>query len=128
MTAKDGGRPAKVAARIQEELAAMLLRGDIHEPDASGVFCSSVRVTSDLSIAHVGVRLFDTEVTEPKKKRVVAALARATGFVRKTIGGRLGLRHAPDIKFHWDTGVDHQNRIEEILEDVRREKKSGGDA
>lgn len=125
MTERGGGRPARVAARIQEELADMLLRGEIHEPDAGGVMISSVRVTPDLSIAHIGLRALEPEPTELRKKRIVLAMRRAAGFVRKTIGGRLGIRAAPDLRFHWDQGVDHAVRIETLLDEVRRERAKG---
>lgn len=122
MTERGAGRPERVAQRIREELAEMLLRGDVHDPDASGVCVSSVRVTSDLSLAHVGVRALEPEASEGKKKRVVAAMRRASGFLRKHIGGRLGIRQSPELRFSWDAGVDHAVRIEAILEEVRRDE------
>lgn len=122
MTERGAGRPERVAQRIREELAEMLVRGDVHDPDASGVCISSVRVTADLSLAHVGVRALEPDASEAKQKRVVAAMRRASGFLRKHIGGRLGIRQAPELRFSWDAGVDHAVRIEAILEEVRRDQ------
>jgi hypothetical protein len=31
------------------------------------------------------------------------------------------MRHTPELRFHWDTGVDHALRIETLLEEIRRE-------
>lgn len=126
MSDRKGGRAERVAARIQEEISELLLRGAIHEPDASGLVCSSVRVTPDLSIAHVGLRTLETEPSEARKARVVAAMRRAAGFTRREIAGRLGLQRAPELRFHWDSGVDHARRIESLLEEVRRERGGGG--
>jgi ribosome-binding factor A len=125
MTERKNGRPEKVASRIHEEVSDLLLRGDIHDPDARGVMVSSVRVTPDLSIAHIAVRVLEAAPTEATQKRAVAAMRRATGFIRKTIAGGLQLRAMPMLQFHWDSGLDHAVRIETLLDEVRRERPEG---
>ena len=51
----------------------------------------------------------------------MAALSRASGFVRRELATSLGLRRVPEVRFVWDTGADHQARVEELLEEIRAE-------
>lgn len=125
MTERKNGRPEKVASRIQEEISSLLLRGDIHDEGARGVMVSSVRVTPDLSIAHVALRVLEAAPTEATQKRAVAAMRRAAGFIRTAIATRLQLRAMPNLQFHWDSGLDHSVRIETLLDEVRRERPEG---
>ncbi len=101
----------------------MLLRGDIHDPAVEGCVISDVQVTRDLSLARVYVRLLDGSPSEAKQKRMVAALDRANGFVRRSLASRLKLRRAPELRFAWDDVADRGRRVEELLHEIGEEKK-----
>lgn len=121
MASEERKRPVRVAERIREELEGLLLRGDVHDPGVAGATVSGVSVSPDLSVADVRLRIYDREVDEPQRKRVVRAFERAKGLLRRELAARLSMRHTPDLRFHWDSGVDHALRIETILEEIRRE-------
>ena len=126
MTQKKGFRRAdRVAERIRSELMDVLLRGGVREPAASDVVVSAVRVTDDLSIARVYVRVLE-EVDADRQEQVVDALGRAGGFLRREVGQRLQLRHVPLLEFYWDDVVDSALRIETILDEIREESGSPG--
>ena len=126
MTQKKGFRRAdRVAERIRSELMDVLLRGGVREPAASDVVVSAVRVTDDLSIARVYVRVLE-EVDAERQEQVVDALGRAGGFLRREVGQRLQLRHVPLLEFYWDDVVDSALRIETILDEIREESGSAG--
>ena len=93
MEQKGFRRADRVAERIRSELMELLLRGSVRDPAARDVVVSDVRMTDDLSIARVYVRVLE-EIDKDRQDAVVDALGRASGFLRREIGPRLQLRHA----------------------------------
>lgn len=126
MSQKGFRRADRVAERIRSELMELLLRGSVREPAAKDVVVSAVRVTDDLGIARVYVRVLE-EIDEARQTRVVEALERATGFLRRELGRRLQLRHVPSLEFYWDDVVDSALRIESILDEIGEESHSGSE-
>jgi len=116
-------RADRVAERLRSELMDLLLRGSVRDPAASDVLVSAVRMTDDLSIARVYVRLLQ-EADGARQDEVVDALGRAKGFLRRELGQRLQLRHVPSLEFYWDDVVDSALRIESILDEIRDEPGS----
>jgi len=114
-------RPQRVAADIRSTLARMLAR-DIADPRVEGVLRSSVGLTSDLRIATIGWRLMQ-RTTEESKKSAQKGLERVSQRLRRAIGRELGLRHAPELRFQYDEGQDARDRIDELLEEVKRDRK-----
>ena len=102
----------------------LLLRGGVRDPAAKDVVVSAVRMTDDLSIARVYVRVLE-EIGLDRQEAVVDALRRASGFVRREIGPRLQLRHVPKLEFYWDEVVDSGLRIESILDQIREDPDTG---
>ena len=122
MSQKGFRRADRVAERIRSELMDLLLRGSVRDPAAKDVVVSAVRVTDDLSIARVYVRVLE-EIGPERQEKVVDALERATGFLRRELGHRLQLRHVPSLEFYWDDVVDSALRIESILDEISEESK-----
>jgi len=102
----------------------LLLRGSVRDPAAQDVVVSVVRMTEDLSIARVYVRVLE-EIGPDRQNAVVEALSRASGFLRRELGQRLQLRHVPSLEFYWDDVVDSALRIESILDEIREEPGAG---
>jgi ribosome-binding factor A len=114
-------RAARVAERIRTQISEMLVNGAIKDPRASGAMVSSVSVSDDLSRATVRVRLLDPSATKARQEEVVRVLQKAAGFVRSEIAKTLVARRTPELFFAWDEGVDHAQRLESLLEEIRRE-------
>ena len=113
-----GHRPDRVGEQIREELSDILTRGQVHDPGIGFITLTRVQVTSDLQIA----RVFYTSLGDQKaRKETARALDRATPFFRRQIGGRLRLRRVPEIEFRFDETIEHQDRIERILQDLKNE-------
>jgi ribosome-binding factor A len=104
----------------------LMLRGSVRDPAAKDVVVSAVRMTDDLSIARVYVRVLE-EIDSDRQDRVVEALRRASGFLRREIGHRLQLRHVPSLEFYWDEVVDSALRIESILDEIREDPNAGSE-
>lgn len=116
-------RPQRVGERIREELMDLLLRGAVKDPGAAGVVVHEVRLTKDLRLARVFVRLTEPEADAPSRRRALAALERASGFLRREVGARLGIRHTPELSFVWDESTERAARVEQLLEEIRAERK-----
>jgi ribosome-binding factor A len=126
MAQKGFRRADRVSERIRSELMDLMLRGSVRDPAAKDVVVSAVRMTDDLSIARVYVRVLE-EIDTDRQEAVVAALGRASGFLRHEIGQRLQLRHVPKLEFYWDEVVDSALRIESILQEIREDPDDGSE-
>ncbi len=113
-----GDRPARVAERIREELSVLLQR-KINDPGLSSVTITDVSISLDLKIAHVNY----TALVDPAGRKPVAqALRRAEGFLRREVGAALGLRVAPELRFHFDDSFDRGARIDALLRKIAEGK------
>ena len=114
-----GHRPDRVGEQIRDELSALLSRGVVHDPGIGFITLTRVQVSPDLQLA----RVFYTSLGDPKARRETEkALDRATPFLRRRIGGVLGLRRVPELEFRFDESIAHQDRIEQILRDLHEEE------
>jgi ribosome-binding factor A len=119
-----GHRPQRVGDQIREELSAMLARGEVHDPKVGFITLTRVQVTSDLQIA----RVYYTSLGDAAaRKDTQKALDRATPFLRRQIGSRVQLRRVPEIEFRFDESIAHQDRIEQILQELHKEPKPPDD-
>jgi ribosome-binding factor A len=114
-----GYRPDRVGDQIRLELSQMLTRGDVHDPGIGFITLTRVQVSSDLQVAKV----FYTTLGDPKARvETQKALERATPFFRRQIGARVRLRRVPEVEFRFDETIQRQDRIEQILRDLREEE------
>jgi ribosome-binding factor A len=114
-----GHRPDRVGDQIRQELSDLLSRGVVHDPGIGFITLTRVRMSPDLQLARV---FYTTMGDTAARRETAAALERAAPFLRRHIGGRLRLRRVPDIEFRFDESVAHQDRIEQILRDLREEE------
>lgn len=122
--ASGGGRPVRVAAQLRQEVARLLNR-DFTDPRLEGLVVSSAWISADLQLAKVYYRIATTDegaLFEARKKDADIALVRAGGRLRKAVTARLGLRVAPELKFLYDEGQDARSRIDQLLEEVKRDR------
>jgi ribosome-binding factor A len=106
-------RQLRVGEIIRHELAAMLSRGDIHDPviEAHMITVPEVRMSPDLRLATIYVMPLGGR----DEKDVVAALERNKRYVRGEIARRVNLKFAPEIRFRVDERFDEAERIEKLL-------------
>ena len=112
-----GNRPARVGEAIRDELSTLLAR-DVHDPGVGFITLTQVKVSPDLQLA----RVYYTSMGDEKALRETAkALGRATPFLRRQVAQRLRLRRAPELQFFYDESIARQDRIEQILQDLKAE-------
>jgi len=118
-----GHRPDRVGDLIRQELSELLTRGTVHDPGIGFITLTRVKVSPDLQLA----RVFYTSMGDDRARRDTArALDRATPFFRRHLGGRLQLRRVPELEFRFDESIANQDRIEQILRDLREEEAKRG--
>ncbi len=75
----------------------------------------AVDVTKDLKYAKAHVSVMGTE---EEKKAALAALKKASGYIRKEISARLNLRITPDFTFVLDRSVDYGMHINDLIHKI----------
>jgi ribosome-binding factor A len=126
--ATDVKRSVRLSARVAKEVAWALGR-DVRDPRVADVTVTRVEMPDDLRTARVYVRLLGRDGRgddDALRKEALVGLKRASGMLRKTISGRLGLRVTPELSFFYDEGLDDLTRIEMLLEEVKAEGRGKG--
>jgi ribosome-binding factor A len=110
-------RTERVASLLQQELGAILQK----ELPRSGPIITvvDVKVTVDLSIARIYVSIIGTL---KEQSAAMAALQDKTKSIRKILSSRIRhhFRRIPELEFHEDHLYERANRIEQLLNDVRK--------
>ncbi len=96
-----------------------MLLFDIKDPRVSMV--SVTRVTIDRELMQAEVYVSAIVDSEAEQAEIMQGLGHALGFIRREIGKRVQLRHAPGIAFHWDPGPENLDHISRILDDLKKE-------
>jgi ribosome-binding factor A len=118
-----GSRTARVADQIRGEIATMIAR-EVHDPGVGFVTITRVTVTPDLQQA----RVYYTALGDDKARRnTERALDRATPFLRRQIGSRLRLKRTPELEFLYDESIAGQDRIEQLLNEIRAAEHPAAD-
>jgi ribosome-binding factor A len=113
-----GSRPDRVGEQIREEISSLLLR-EVRDPGIGLITLTRVKVSPDLQLVRVYYTLMGDAKARDATRR---ALERATPFLRRQIGSRIRLRRVPELRFQFDESVEHQERIERILLDLKAER------
>lgn len=113
-------RVERVAEQIREEVS-QILATEVADPGVGLVTVTRVKVTPDLSLARV---YWTTMGDAAQRKQTTKALTRATGFVRHLLSARLTLRRSPEVQFLFDRSVAAQDRVEQILHELKQEEEA----
>ena len=121
-----GYRPDRVGDQIREELSTMLARGEVHDPDIGFITLTTVKMSPDLQLARVQYTSLGDAAA---RKKTAAALTGPRRSCGAEIGERLRLRRVPVLEFRFDESIAHQDRIEQILRDLKNEdaERSNGE-
>lgn len=110
-----GIRLQRIADRIRQELSEMLIR-EISDPRLELIYVTDVRVDRELAYADIYVSAVEGTA---RSAEVLAGLESASGFIRRTLAGRVDLRVFPRLRFHWDPTPEHADHIEKVLAELR---------
>lgn len=111
-------RARKVAERIREELADILIR-EVADPRLAMITIMDVDVDRELAYAQVFV---SASGEDDRMDDVLAGLEGAHGFLRSRLAARIPLRSFPQLRFRWDASHQSGARIEELLDNLKAER------
>jgi ribosome-binding factor A len=111
-------RVERVTEQIREEVS-QILSTEVADPGVGLVTVTRVKVTPDLSLARVYWTIMGDAA---QRKQTAKALARAAAYVRHLLSSRLTLRRAPEVQFLFDQSVAAQDRVEQILQELKQEE------
>ena len=100
------------------ELVSQLLTKEVNDPRIGPVTLTAAEVSKDLRQARI---YFNLLARNEGKAEVLAGLKSATGFIRAKIAKELKLRFVPTIEFVYDDTQDKARRIEDLLQQVKKE-------
>lgn len=106
-------RQLRVGEVIRRALSDILLRGETHELELSGVSITvgEVRTSPDLKVATVYVLPLGGVDTD----RILAALERAKGELRRAVSKAVRLKFAPELRFRIDETFDRMDETRRML-------------
>ncbi|QJE71804.1 30S ribosome-binding factor RbfA [Aerophototrophica crusticola] len=118
-------RQLRVGEEIRHALADIFRRGEFRDPVLMdlNVTVSEVRVSPDLKNATAFVMPLGGRQPE-----LVAALNRASAFLRSQVAAEVRLPHAPRLSFQLDTSFDYADKIGRILHDPHVAQDLGAEA
>jgi len=99
----------------------MLIR-ELSDPRLKQVYVTDVKVDKELAYADI---FFSAVEGSTRSAEILAGLESASGFIRRTLAGRIELRVFPRLRFHWDPTPENADRIEKVLAQIRNKKTSG---
>ena len=110
-------RQERAAALIREVVSEVIMRR-LKDPRIGFVSIVSVDVTRDLSLAKIHVSVLGEEKA---KEDTMEGLRSAQGLIRSEVAKALGTRHAPEIQFVLDQGIEHSIRVSKLLSEIKKD-------
>jgi len=114
-----GRRTDRVSVLIQRELSDIIQR-ELKDPRVGFCTISQVQVSTDLRYADVKVSVVGDK---QQKRNSIIGLKSAAGFLRREVVQRIGLRHAPELRFELDDSVDQLMRIDRLLKRIHTQEE-----
>lgn len=101
------------------ELVSELLREEVSDPRIGPITLTGADVSKDLRHA----RIYFTLLSQSgDKAEVLSGLKSATGYIRGKVARELKLRFVPTIEFVYDESRDQARRIEDLLQQVKKDR------
>ncbi|MFN2144829.1 MAG: 30S ribosome-binding factor RbfA [Anaerolineales bacterium] len=105
------GRANRVAQRVKEELATMLLF-DLSDPRLEGVFITDVKVDREMAYANIFVSALEGA---ERSEEILQGFQSASGYIRRRLAQSIDLRSFPHLRFNWDPTPENADRIDKLL-------------
>lgn len=120
-------RQLRVSEELRHALVAVLERNELRDPilHDRAITVSEVRMGRDLRSAIV----FIAPLGGGDAADIVAALVRASSFLRSAVAKSIRLRYMPSLRFEYDHSFDQADRIDSLLRRpaIARDLVSEGD-
>ncbi len=110
-----GFRTRRVAELIRTELSRLVL-AEFQDAESGLLTVTRVDVTPDLLAARVHLSVFGGR--DPAG--LVERLERRKGALRRALASRVKLKYNPQLFFALDPGLEHQDRIDQLIEEAKK--------
>ena len=123
-------RKGRLGGEIKKIISELLLK-ELKDPRLTDKMISvtDVDVSADGSYATVYITVLGGSVSEDasrnEKADAVEGLKQASGYIRKTIGRRVKIRHVPELSFKVDESLEYGRHMSKVLDSLHIEKESG---
>jgi len=112
-------RKERLGERIKQLIGELIL-SQTKDPRIGLVTITSVQVAPDFTTAKVYFTVMGDDAARAESRK---GLESAKNFLKKTVGRELKLRQVPELRFEYDEALDRAMRIDETIEEIRREEK-----
>ena len=110
-----GFRVRRVAELVRSELSRLLL-AEFQDPSSGLLTVTRVEMTPDLLTARVYLSVFGG----PDPQALIDRIERSRGALRKALASRVRLKYNPELFFALDLGLEHQDRIDKLIEETKK--------
>ncbi len=110
-----GFRTRRVAELIRDELSRLLIAG-FQDAESGLLTVTRVEVSPDLLIARVFLSIFGGRDPQGVLERIEGA----KGALRHALASRVKLKYNPELFFALDPGLEHQDRIDQLIEETKK--------
>jgi ribosome-binding factor A len=112
-----GRRQERLRDQIRAEIAQMISQ-ELKDPRLGFTTVTRVELSADLGHVRILVSVLGSEEAQ---RDTLEGLTAAAGYLRRQITQRLSLRRAPEVAFALDHGPEAGQRIEALLEKLKRD-------
>jgi bifunctional oligoribonuclease and PAP phosphatase NrnA len=116
-------RRTQRVGEMMREVIGELLQRQVKDPRIGFVTITGVRVTPDLSRAHVYYTVLGDESA---KAQTQEGLESASAFLRSEVGRRIRMKTLPELHFQPDEMVEHGQRVDELIEQIHHGPEGRG--
>jgi len=125
---KEEGMPSEIRLKkIQDQIKRVIteiLEGRVNDPRLASVYVTDVSVDRELDYANIYVSALGKE---DQVEEILEGLENASGFMRFNLSQEVKLRAMPKLRFYWDDTPERADRIESLLEEIRKERAARGE-
>lgn len=115
------GRRLLKAAEAIREVVSMSILTELRDPRVKNVTVVGVEVTPDMREAKVLVSIMGNE---SQQRTTLLGLQNAKGFLQTRIAERIDTRYTPRLSFVVDDGVKKSVVVQQILDQIARERNA----
>ncbi len=107
-------RNTRVGELIKEEIAKMLLKGDIKDPRLIDAVITGVKMTEDLGLIRI---YFTTMNKEHSVDDIKNGFNSATGYIKSKLSKKLRLKKLPEFRFEYDYSIESGYRVDSLIKE-----------
>lgn len=116
---KNSNRLDRIDEELKKEIS-QVINYELNNSKIKGIISvTKVKITPDLRYAKVYISVLNSN----EKGTVLTGLKESSGYIRSKIASTINLRLTPELVFVYDDSEEKANRIEDILRDLKKDRK-----